>query len=73
MDGLGEIAHTRPVLSRVIPDVVDGGRMLVTGCGPNGFRNDVGHVCAAEQAKVLAEKLRKWGCIWKCLDGSKLG
>ena len=54
MDSLGEIAHTRLVLSRVILDVVDGGRMLVIGCDPNSFGNDVGRVCAAEQVKVLA-------------------
>ena len=54
MDNLGEIAHTKPALCRVVPDVVDRGRTLVIGCGPNSFRNDVGRVCAAEQAKVLA-------------------
>jgi hypothetical protein len=61
MDSLGEIAYTRPVLSRVIPDVVDGSRMLVIGCSPNSFGNDVGPVCAAEQAKVLAGEAQEVG------------
>ena len=61
MDSLGEIAHTRPVLSHVILDVVDGGRMLVIGCGPNSLRNNAKRVCAAEQAKVLAGEAQEVG------------
>ena len=69
MDSLGEIAHTRPAPSRVIPDVVDGGRTLVIGCGPNSSRNDVGRVCTAEQAKVLAgEAQDASGSVWMVVN-----
>ena len=61
MDNLGEIAHTRSAFCRVISGVVDVGRTLVIGCGPNSFRNDVGRVCAAEQAKVLAGEAQEVG------------
>ena len=61
MDNLGEIAHTKSAICRVIPDVVDSGRTLVIGCGPNSLRNNAGRVCAAEQAKVLAGEAQEVG------------
>ena len=55
VNALGATVHTgRPIMQNVLQDFVRAGeRTMVIGCGPVGFRADLGNAVAGAQSRVL--------------------
>ncbi|KAL6351945.1 hypothetical protein LRP88_14757 [Fusarium phalaenopsidis] len=49
----------RPVMKEVIPKLVNSGRVLVLGCGPESLKIDLSNAVAGLQAKVLKGEVKK--------------
>lgn len=47
----------RPVLSKVVPKLLESGRIAVIGCGPESLKIDLSNAVAASQSRVLRGEL----------------